>query len=83
MPLIGKESEVTSRILHLYITVKADRRYKDAFHVLEGHRAVLFLVDEKRECVFYQVQQNTNSRPLGYSPFSSGEKEGEILTNNL
>lgn len=56
LPLIGKESEVTSRILYLYITVKADCRYKDAFHVLEGHWTVLFLVDEKRECVFYQVQ---------------------------
>lgn len=77
----GIEHAVMSTILHLYIAVEADRRHKHTLHVLEGHRAMLFLVDEKREIVFNQIQQNTNSRPLAYSPLSPGEKQ--ILRNNL
>lgn len=66
---------VMRKFWHLYIAVEADRRHEHTLHVLEGHRAMLLLVDEKCKCVFHQVQQNTDGGTLGYPPFSPREKK--------
>lgn len=43
-------------IPHLYVAVEADRGHEHTLHILEGHWAVLFFVDEKCKRVFHQVQ---------------------------